>query len=187
MEQTPSPAPREKKTAVKLIVSATLLVGVLVLYYLWVTQWSAEAQRAREYQEKYERATNFIQVMEDALRNDIYGGKTPEETLAMFVAALEEGDIDLASKYFTLETNTSSENYLSWNGWKEILTKTRDTKGTTSVLDVLKDMEPGDYSDAFGSYKKRFEFVAKDLNGEAYAHMSLVLSEWSNIWKIESL
>jgi hypothetical protein len=33
-------------------------------------------------------------------RADTYGGNTPQETWALFVAALEVGDTELASKYF---------------------------------------------------------------------------------------
>jgi len=31
---------------------------------------------------------------------DTYGGKTPQETLELFIAAVEKGDYELASKYF---------------------------------------------------------------------------------------
>ncbi|KKP98807.1 MAG: hypothetical protein US71_C0003G0018 [Parcubacteria group bacterium GW2011_GWD2_38_12] len=33
---------------------------------------------------------------------DTYGGKTPKETLELFIAAVEKEDFDLASKYFVL-------------------------------------------------------------------------------------
>ena len=33
---------------------------------------------------------------------DIYGGKTPKETLELFIAAIEKEDFNLASKYFIL-------------------------------------------------------------------------------------
>ena len=31
---------------------------------------------------------------------DTYGGKTPQETLQMYIGAVEKGDYELASKYF---------------------------------------------------------------------------------------
>jgi hypothetical protein len=37
------------------------------------------------------------------IKADKYGGKTPEETYAMFVEALKKEDIDLAVKYFVKE------------------------------------------------------------------------------------
>ena len=41
--------------------------------------------------------------LEEAYRNDPYGGETPEETLRLYVEALESKDYDLASKYFVPE------------------------------------------------------------------------------------
>ena len=37
---------------------------------------------------------------EKPYREDTYGGKTPEETYDMFLDALKDGDVELASKYF---------------------------------------------------------------------------------------
>lgn len=34
---------------------------------------------------------------------DTYGGKTPQETLQMYIEAVEKGDYELASKYFIEE------------------------------------------------------------------------------------
>lgn len=41
--------------------------------------------------------------LEKQYREDTYGGATPEETLKLFVAALEKKDYTLASKYFIPE------------------------------------------------------------------------------------
>ncbi len=41
--------------------------------------------------------------LEAAYRADTYGGETPEETLRLFVEALEKRDFELASKYFVIE------------------------------------------------------------------------------------
>lgn len=41
--------------------------------------------------------------LQAAAKVDIYGGSTPEETLALFVDALKKGNIDLASKYFVVD------------------------------------------------------------------------------------
>jgi len=47
--------------------------------------------------------TRYIAREEQRYKNDKYGGKTPEETYAMFLEALKKKDIELASKYFTLD------------------------------------------------------------------------------------
>ncbi len=54
------------------------------------------------------RAARALQSkLEEIYRNDKYGGKTPEETFDMFIAALEKGDVELASKYFVIEKQES--------------------------------------------------------------------------------
>ncbi len=46
---------------------------------------------------------NNIAKQEQKYKNDKYGGKTPEETYQMFLNALKNKDIELASKYFVLD------------------------------------------------------------------------------------
>lgn len=41
--------------------------------------------------------------LEEQYKNDTYGGDTPEETLRLFVEALEKGDFALAAKYYVPE------------------------------------------------------------------------------------
>ena len=47
------------------------------------------------------------------MTEDTYGGKTPQETLDLFVAALKAEDVDLASKYFMLDDSLSREEWLN--------------------------------------------------------------------------
>lgn len=42
-----------------------------------------------------------------AMMADTYGGKTPQETLKLYIAAVEKGDYELASKYFVVEKQKS--------------------------------------------------------------------------------
>ena len=70
-----------------------VLAGIVIWAMLnlgpWLRAWQ-DQRAARSAQEQLEKA----------YRNDKYGGATPEETFDMFIAALEKGDIDLASRYF---------------------------------------------------------------------------------------
>ncbi len=43
---------------------------------------------------------------------DTYGGKTPKETLELFIVAVEKGDFDLASKYFVISKQEEWKNAL---------------------------------------------------------------------------
>ena len=49
------------------------------------------------------RATRELEDLNRQYAEDTYGGTTPEETLELFISALEAGDIELASKYFVVD------------------------------------------------------------------------------------
>ena len=79
------------KRALRLWGGLVLLVAIVVAPYLWRT--IRERMRTGE-------VLATLEKYEDLVRNDTYGGATPEETLSLFIAALEAGDVELASKYF---------------------------------------------------------------------------------------
>lgn len=75
-----------------------MVAVALALLFIWKAFEAYETQ-------------NYLKGLVDAENNwkekdleiamaDTYGGKTPEETLGLYVAALEKGDYELASKYF---------------------------------------------------------------------------------------
>ena len=179
MDQNPAPDSEKKKLHIKLIITAILFLGLLFLYFGWVTYWSPNAKRALEYQEKVEKVEQAMTDFETAMRNDTYGGKTPEETLAMFIDALKKGDVDLACKYFILETNTQSPNYLTRNEWTSILIKTRNEKGFDLVIKTLETAKPSNEEFLHeGDYKF---FV------ENSAYINMERNKYSEVWKIESM
>lgn len=85
------------------------ILAVLAAFVIWGMlksgPWLREWQNRRA-------ASAFKKQMEELYRNDKYGGKTPEETFDMFIAALEKGDVELASKYFVLDKQ---------EGWRQSL------------------------------------------------------------------
>ena len=80
------------------------LLGILALGFLAVygsslydnsgalRDWWNARKAAREYE-----------ALKELYKEDTYGGKTPEETLALFIDALKKGDTDLAAKYFIID------------------------------------------------------------------------------------
>jgi len=95
-----------------------IIVAVLVAWGLWQAVsywqwWQATAdirelnRSASEYWSELQRQSNRLEA---AYRADKYGGETPEETLRLFVEALEDKDFELAAKYFVVE---EQENFLS--------------------------------------------------------------------------
>ena len=53
-------------------------------------------------------AWNLYDVWSDYRMVNSIGGKTPQETLVMYIATVEKGDYELASKYF-IQSNQKSE------------------------------------------------------------------------------
>ena len=79
-----------------------LILGVyflfVVLFYAVKTyeqkQSEIQVQQLKEQLDKWQR-DNLDRAMADT-----YGGKTPQETLRMYIDAVQKGDYELASKYF---------------------------------------------------------------------------------------
>ena len=61
---------------------------------------------------------------------DTYGGKTPKETLELFIAAIEKEDFDLASKYFII--NKQKE-------WKEELVDIKNSNKIDEFINPIKE------------------------------------------------
>src|SRR3989338_3497644 len=122
------------KTIFKFLGGGAVLVvlGVAALY-------------APGYWQKYQ-VDKAIVELERPYREDVYGGKTPEETFDTFLDALKKGDIDLASKYFSVRKQAE---------YKEKFEKMRDggtldeqtqewervRKEWTKVVDEYNDWE----------------------------------------------
>lgn len=69
---------------------------------------------------------------------DTYGGKTPEETLQLFIDALKKNDIELASKYFVLDKQeknlTLLREYFIKGSIQELIDNIESAKPTSSVF-----------------------------------------------------
>ena len=74
-----------------------IAIGIIV-DAVWVQYFSPAAQDAKRMEAQYTAYEQQQKSYEEAMAQDTYGGKTPEETLALFISALEKEDIDLASK-----------------------------------------------------------------------------------------
>jgi hypothetical protein len=64
--------------------------------------WQVENYREM-VQGDWGRMQQDLISLAESYKNDSYGGSTPEETLRLFIEALEAKDYDLASKYFVVE------------------------------------------------------------------------------------
>lgn len=79
-----------------------MIVGIFVAYAIASWAWQAYVRHRGE-----QAVNEFAHTIESAERDayklamaDTYGGKTPQETLRMYIDAVQKRDYELASKYF---------------------------------------------------------------------------------------
>jgi len=152
-------------------------------WWAWDNYFSPQARNEPKFdQEKYDA---FIKNAEDVLRADTYGGKTPQETLDLFIAALRAGDVDLASKYFALNTNSQSPDYLKQDPkWVAGLIQAKEERQLEKIINLLEVAEP-----ALEDITRDDDYAFRILNnsGESEGYVDMKLNTYSNVWKIESL
>jgi len=146
-------------------------------FFVWDKYLSPQAKLNRETQANYQKYLDWEEQYKKAMREDTYGGKTPQETLNMFVVALRAGDVELASKYFMLNTGGKID-----EKWINGLKKTKEEGKLLEVTDLLSKALP-----AGSSMKGYFGFEIRDNAGNLLNDINLELNEYSGIWKIRSL
>ena len=99
---------------------------------------------------KFKSGEKAVENLADALKKwndelyqkqlaDTYGGKTPQETLEMYIAAVEAGDYELASKYFVIEKR---------EGWRVELDEIKNSGKVDVFIAPLKqaNFSSGEYT-----------------------------------------
>ena len=125
------------------------------------------------YQERIVIYQNeYLKYMKELEKQDNYGGKTPEETLELYIKALEARDFELASKYFVLEDQKKE--------FEEL--KSLDQNKIDSYLSVLNKANPTSYNSTFNTYELRSLFDGKDILVTGF-----VKNKETDIWKLESI
>ncbi|MBI2591650.1 MAG: hypothetical protein HYW34_03170 [Candidatus Brennerbacteria bacterium] len=142
----------------------------------WFSGGYAKWQASKSAEQKVKQAEEVQARVEEAYRNDTYGGKTPQETLDMFVAALRAGDVDLASKYFALDDNLERGKWLSY---------LQEIKNKNLLIQMAEDFSRAEF------YKKIYEanqqFIIYNSDRTDSLIINFSLNPISKIWKIESL
>ncbi len=158
-------------------------IGVAILlfalWFLYLVFLSPEARRDFEDRRNYKQAMESIGAYEEAMRNDTYGGKTPQETLNLFISALEKEDVELASRYFILRSDGTSDMQLLGN-----IKTAKDNGELIIIINKLKKAEPYKKDIA---YETDYKFVVFDDNKEVDVYIDMKFNKYSGVWKIESL
>jgi len=147
---------RGLKFAVIIFISFAVLVLILSNLYSYLE---------KKKQEK------LIKELQKPYLEDTYGGKTPEETLELFIQALKEGNIDLASKYFIIEKQEE------WRDLLNEINKGNDIDQFISELELPKEKE---------EMEPLVGFVIRNKNGTSKYSIRLI-KYLSNVWKITEI
>lgn len=156
----------------KKVLIIALALGLIIVGVAFVLIWPVRDNWRQQY--LYHKILGEFSDLENAYKNDSYGGSTPEETLKLFIEALQKGDIDLASKYFVPEKQTYNRNNLV-----KIL---EDKKETERIVKEL------DYNSKNINLKMGFAVFSRysDID-KAWIETRFRLNEYTNKWLIESL
>lgn len=145
-------------------------------YWTWDRFFSSIGKERRFADEQMRTYEQKEKAYVAAMTADTYGGKTPKETLDLFVAALEKGDIDLASKYFLLDENLSHE---------KILNQLRDIKNKNLASVMVKDFKTAEPYKSL--YENNQQFVIYNSGKTNSLILNMFLNKYSGLWKIERL
>ncbi|MFA5838766.1 MAG: hypothetical protein WC849_02415 [Candidatus Paceibacterota bacterium] len=160
-----------------LILIILVIVILLTLYFLVFQKDREFVVRDKDSFTSQEDYLNYLEEYKVAQSKDTYGGKTPEETLNLFVEALKAGNTELASRYFVL----SKQNEI-----KEDLKQGVESGGIKTFVDII-----GDSSNKFDSKKSSvgeyFISVIEKENNSLILEIRLSLNSESKLWKIENL
>ena len=153
------------------------VILVLACFLTWNNLLSPEAKERREIAKNTEEFFKEIEKGEKAQRDDTYGGKTPEETMQLFIAALEKEDLDLAAKYFSL-----AEPGVQDPKWIGQLTKAKDDGRLRDSIKLLKRAKfAGESMPGYAG----FDISGSD--GSMLYGIDLVKNTYSNLWKISNM
>ncbi len=148
------------------VLGALVLLVFLVSGFMYWYQWyqsRADLRALRAYEDKVA-----------LFANDTYGGKTPEETLSLFVDALKAGDVELASKYFVLDAKIDRKQVLLALQSDKISGNLQKIIGAISRAKPVNSNVPG-----YASFKV--------LNDEGVVALMINLVTNGRVWKIENL
>jgi len=113
--------------------------------------------------------------LEDKYKNDQYGGDTPEETIQLFIDALSNEDVELASKYFVVEKQGEMLDELS-------IGKNNDT--LSGFVDILERKKIGEY---YPDSNTQYVLTTFDENNIAEFSFDFILNPFTNKWKLSEI
>lgn len=167
-----------RKRFLKFALAFVLIIAVVFgIIFSYENYFSPEAKFQKEQKQNYEKYLAWKEKYEKAMTEDTYGGKTPEETLQMFIDALKKGDVELASKYFVLREDGKPD-----AKWLNLLIK---IKNDGNLQKMSEDLQK--YNLAKKTFDSYYVFVYYNKDGGVGLQLTMKFNNLAKIWKIESL
>ena len=123
----------------------------------------------------------FQESLEEPYKKDTYGGKTPEETWAMYLDALKKGDIELASKYFSVgDQEKIKQALLDGQSQDNLKLYLEQLSSPLQKNESLSDFILADKERAY------YYYMVKDIEtGEPFKNtIEFYLNPYTKAWKI---
>lgn len=183
------------------------IVGVIIavltfLWFLGAYGYQIQNYFIQKSQEKYlaQIEENRARLLE-AQKNDTYGGKTPEETLDLYITALKAGDIELASKYSEISIENPILQNKELEGFKRELERDGDLHVVLENMDnILEKGEKKIWSDTEVSFVYYYITTEESTSTSMFSNqeiitvrpkgtkekvgVSLQLNPYTKVWKI---
>ena len=140
--------------------------------------WYKGNEAKIETEARTRRIMETEQRYANAMAQDVYGARTPQETLDLFVRALRAGDLDLASKYFVLDEDLTHEQ------WRRNLRDKAEAGELSGIATALEHAAP----DAQAIYSEDdYKFKASGTQGGLDIYIGMRLNKQSGVWKIAGM
>ena len=165
------------KKVFKDIFSFSFLKVAILFFVIMLLAWAG--YRAWKDKEQDTSVEDFSKRYGDYVaiyKNDTYGGKTPKETLDLFITALEKNDPELATLYFMPDDNGSRKKI---QVLVEKAYKAGKFPALAASLKKAKPEEDGIIGENF------YEYVARDKDGRVLVDIHLIFN--GNIWKVDNI
>lgn len=159
-----------KKTK-RIIKISGVVLGAFIIFYLAMI--GPELWKSYKWQKAVD---DYEEAMRKPYKEDIYGGKTPEETWSMFLDALKKGDIDLASKYYDVEHQSNAKQ------WLDGLKQKNELAQTIKEMEKLRKSESQPLSKDKIYYS--YDFFSDQYKQTLTGRIVFYLNPYTKVWKI---
>ena len=181
------------------------ILGILILaviVFFIAAEVGFQAKYRLEQWKTARKMEQFNKIVEELFKNDIYGGKTPEETYNLFVTSLKNEDVDLAVKYIILDAERQRKYYDKFSDKKQkgTLKKYVESLPKWEEFKQVKDEYNDWVSEAMIEHKSYYPeseivelpdgaggYIKTELPPGNYVDYSITfVKNINNIWKISS-